>query len=340
MPPAAQPAASPRPRPPQSTQTPAQPNTIVVTLATRPDGTPAFSSAYSALPKSLPVASSEALVEELHSTLKTLPLEASRDSEAGDHEEPTLYPSSSLPLLSDRLPWPCFSINLDQHPPLPTHEESSPPPASDSREPSFPPAFAGHFARTYVAVVPMRHSESLNRHILISSSSRIQFLASHTQPMGHRRSCFIVVVFGSCSVPPPAITIDERRRTHRKGITTNWHELQLREETQTQCLPSIITGGLTSSPSTSSPTPLAEAPSRLHSLSAYGTPSLADAVRKWIPAPAVDSHFKALASKLLTILKVLPMEDPRGSENIHGMDTSTAWSSEDLERCNGGARGV
>ncbi|KAF7364362.1 hypothetical protein MSAN_01096600 [Mycena sanguinolenta] len=66
----------------------------------------------------------------------------------------------------------------------------------------------------------------------------------------------------------------------------------------------------------------AGAPSNLHSLRAKTVPSLADAVRKSIPHPAVDSHFTALVSKLLSTFKALLMEDPRGSEDIYGMDTS------------------
>jgi hypothetical protein len=33
------------------------------------------------------------------------------------------------------------------------------------------------------------------------------------------------------------------------------------------------------------------------------------------------------------------MEDPKGSEDIYGMDTSIAWGSDDLEWYNGGPQG-
>ncbi|KAF7364368.1 hypothetical protein MSAN_01097300 [Mycena sanguinolenta] len=69
--------ASPRPPPPPSTLTPSS-NSIAVTLAKREEGTPNLSPA---LPKFLPTASSEALVEELHGILKTLPLKELRGSE-------------------------------------------------------------------------------------------------------------------------------------------------------------------------------------------------------------------------------------------------------------------
>ncbi|KAJ6496351.1 hypothetical protein C8R45DRAFT_926860 [Mycena sanguinolenta] len=70
------------------TQSPAQPNTIAVTLATRQDGQP-LDAMSEAAPKSLPSSSDSnslgaevsALVEELHAILKTLPLEDLRGSE-------------------------------------------------------------------------------------------------------------------------------------------------------------------------------------------------------------------------------------------------------------------
>jgi len=39
------------------------------------------------------------------------------------------------------------------------------------------------------------------------------------------------------------------------------------------------------------------------------------------------------------ILKVLPTEQPMGSEDIYGLDTSIMWGSEDLQWQNGGPAG-
>lgn len=39
------------------------------------------------------------------------------------------------------------------------------------------------------------------------------------------------------------------------------------------------------------------------------------------------------------ILKEIPTEQPPGSEDIYGLDTSIAWQSDDLEWYNGGPQG-
>ncbi|KAI0089425.1 hypothetical protein BDY19DRAFT_942315 [Irpex rosettiformis] len=68
-----------------------------------------------------------------------------------------------------------------------------------------------------------------------------------------------------------------------------------------------------------------------------GTPTLQDALPKSLSKsnPGVD----ALVSELHDILKSLPTEQPPGSEDIYGLDTSIAFGSADLEWCNGGPQG-
>jgi hypothetical protein len=53
-----------------------------------------------------------------------------------------------------------------------------------------------------------------------------------------------------------------------------------------------------------------------------------------------DKKHLELVDELHGILKTLPTEQPRGSEDIYGLDTSIAWGSADLEWCNGGPGGV
>ncbi|KAJ7510704.1 hypothetical protein B0H11DRAFT_1701063 [Mycena galericulata] len=67
-----------------------------------------------------------------------------------------------------------------------------------------------------------------------------------------------------------------------------------------------------------------------------GTPELQDAAPKSLNP---DNTTAALVDELHGILKSIPMEEPRGSEDIYGMDTSIAWGSEDLEWYNGGPQG-
>ncbi|KAG8695043.1 hypothetical protein FRC08_008073 [Ceratobasidium sp. 394] len=52
----------------------------------------------------------------------------------------------------------------------------------------------------------------------------------------------------------------------------------------------------------------------------------------------VDDH-SHLVDELHSILKEIPTEQPPGSEDIYGLDTSIMWGSEDLEWANGGPQG-
>ncbi|EPQ50307.1 hypothetical protein GLOTRDRAFT_82427 [Gloeophyllum trabeum ATCC 11539] len=54
---------------------------------------------------------------------------------------------------------------------------------------------------------------------------------------------------------------------------------------------------------------------------------------------SAPSNTEALLDELHAILKDLPTEQPPGSEDIYGLDTSIAWGSADLEWCNGGPQG-
>lgn len=47
-----------------------------------------------------------------------------------------------------------------------------------------------------------------------------------------------------------------------------------------------------------------------------------------------------LVEELEDILKYLPTEDPPGSEDIYGFDTSITWGSAEVEGANGGPQGV
>ncbi|KAF7364369.1 hypothetical protein MSAN_01097400 [Mycena sanguinolenta] len=71
-----------------------------------------------------------------------------------------------------------------------------------------------------------------------------------------------------------------------------------------------------------------------------GTPALSHALPKSFPStsspdPSLGSDVSSLIDKLHAILKTLPLEDPRSSEEIYSMDTSIIWESRDLEWCNG-----
>jgi len=68
-----------------------------------------------------------------------------------------------------------------------------------------------------------------------------------------------------------------------------------------------------------------------------GTLNLQDAAPKFISSE--DEHTASLVDELHGILKVLPVEDPPGSQDIYGLDTSIAWGSEDLMWMNGGPQG-
>ncbi|RDB24398.1 hypothetical protein Hypma_008372 [Hypsizygus marmoreus] len=68
-----------------------------------------------------------------------------------------------------------------------------------------------------------------------------------------------------------------------------------------------------------------------------GTPSLLDAASQSLDAS--DAQTEALVTELHSILKELPTEQPPGSEDIYGLDTSIAWGSEDLQWNNAGPQG-
>lgn len=57
------------------------------------------------------------------------------------------------------------------------------------------------------------------------------------------------------------------------------------------------------------------------------------------PNVVATADHEALIDELHSILKELPMEEPSGSEDIYGLDTSIAWQSDDLEWQNGGPEG-
>ncbi|KAJ7135102.1 hypothetical protein C8R46DRAFT_1139487 [Mycena filopes] len=67
-----------------------------------------------------------------------------------------------------------------------------------------------------------------------------------------------------------------------------------------------------------------------------GTRNLQEAAPKSVDH---DDTTTALVDELHGILKSIPMEEPKGSEDIYGMDTSIAWGSDDLEWYNGGPQG-
>ncbi|KZT63285.1 hypothetical protein DAEQUDRAFT_680645 [Daedalea quercina L-15889] len=68
-----------------------------------------------------------------------------------------------------------------------------------------------------------------------------------------------------------------------------------------------------------------------------GTPSLQDEERKTLSA--TDAEATTLVSELHSILKSIPTEQPPGSEDIYGLDTSIAFGSDDLMWMNGGPAG-
>ncbi|KAJ4463899.1 hypothetical protein C8R41DRAFT_898733 [Lentinula lateritia] len=63
-----------------------------------------------------------------------------------------------------------------------------------------------------------------------------------------------------------------------------------------------------------------------------GTPDLQSFAPKTLALGLID--------ELHGILKELPTEEPRGSEDIYGLDTSIFWGSDDLQWMNGGMGGV
>lgn len=68
---------------------------------------------------------------------------------------------------------------------------------------------------------------------------------------------------------------------------------------------------------------------------APGTPDLGPESRNTV---AIADH-EAVIDELQSILMELPTEQPSGSEDIYGLDTSIAWQSDDLEWMNGGHQG-
>lgn len=52
-----------------------------------------------------------------------------------------------------------------------------------------------------------------------------------------------------------------------------------------------------------------------------------------------DSSVDKLIEELQSILKSIPTENPRGSEDIYGLNTSIMWGSDELEWQNLGSQG-
>lgn len=70
-----------------------------------------------------------------------------------------------------------------------------------------------------------------------------------------------------------------------------------------------------------------------------GTPVLQSAAPKALSFTDTDADSQKLVDELHDILKTLPTEQPPGSEDIYGLDTSIAWGSDDLMWMNGGPQG-
>ncbi|KAJ4022730.1 hypothetical protein NW766_001777 [Fusarium irregulare] len=68
---------------------------------------------------------------------------------------------------------------------------------------------------------------------------------------------------------------------------------------------------------------------------APGTPDSGPESRNTV---AIVDH-EAVIDELQSILMELPTEQPSGSEDIYGLDTSITWQSDDLEWMNGGHQG-
>ncbi|CAG1996023.1 unnamed protein product [Fusarium graminearum] len=66
-----------------------------------------------------------------------------------------------------------------------------------------------------------------------------------------------------------------------------------------------------------------------------GSPDLTPSASNTV---AIADH-EAVIDELHGILKEVPTEQPPGSEDIYGLDTSIAWQSDDLEWWNGGPQG-
>ncbi|CAE6433244.1 unnamed protein product [Rhizoctonia solani] len=70
-----------------------------------------------------------------------------------------------------------------------------------------------------------------------------------------------------------------------------------------------------------------------------GTPSLKEHAPKNLPIDDPSHESNALIDELHSILKQIPTEQPPGSEDIYGLNTSIMWGSDDLEWVNGGPQG-
>ncbi|KAH7337857.1 hypothetical protein B0J17DRAFT_573228 [Rhizoctonia solani] len=70
-----------------------------------------------------------------------------------------------------------------------------------------------------------------------------------------------------------------------------------------------------------------------------GTPSLQENPPKGLAIGDPSHGANALIDELHSILKEIPTEQPPGSEDIYGMNTSIMWGSDDLEWANGGPQG-
>lgn len=66
---------------------------------------------------------------------------------------------------------------------------------------------------------------------------------------------------------------------------------------------------------------------------------LQSAAPKALSFTDTDADSQKLVDELHDILKTLPTEQPPGSEDIYGLDTSIAWGSDDLMWMNGGPQG-
>lgn len=69
-----------------------------------------------------------------------------------------------------------------------------------------------------------------------------------------------------------------------------------------------------------------------------GTTELSSAFPKTVAVTSGSDDEKAI-HELQALLKDLPVENPPGSKDIYGLDTSIGWNSDDLMWCNGGPAG-
>lgn len=69
-----------------------------------------------------------------------------------------------------------------------------------------------------------------------------------------------------------------------------------------------------------------------------GTSELQSAFPKSLTIPSGSDDESAI-HELQDLLKELPVEQPPGSKDIYGLDTSIAWQSDEVEWYNGGPAG-